>query len=91
MREKIYVSRGDFPNLNDGEYYLNDLIGFNVIDTKNINYGILIDIICVPNQELLVVEHRGKEILLPNNENFVKLFDFENKKIIVDKIKQFIL
>ena len=91
LKEKIYVSRSDFPSLNDGEFYLNDLIGFNIYDTENISFGILVDVMCVPNQEILVIKYNEKEILLPNNDNFVRLFDFKNKKIIVDKIKQFIL
>ena len=65
-----------------------------MLTVSNINdesFGSLVDILNISEQEILVIKFLNKEVLLPNNRNFVKLFDFENKKIIVDKIEQFIL
>ena len=35
-------------------------------------------------------EYEVKEIMIPNIEEFVKLFDFENKIVIISNIEQFI-
>ena len=36
--------------------------------------------------EILVIDCNGKEVLIPNVEEFVKLFDFDEKLIIVSNI-----
>jgi len=91
LKEKIYVTRDDFPAIDKNEFYLSDLIGFSIYNINNEPFGSLVDILNISKQDILVIKFLNKEVLLPNNKNFVKLFDFENKKIIVDKIEQFIL
>ena len=56
---------------------------------NNQNYGYLKDILVLTGNEILVVDYDGKEILVPNVENFVKLFDFDEKIIIVSNFEQF--
>ena len=88
LKKEIYVSRNDFPDLDEG-FYLNDIIGFKIMGEDNQNYGYLKDILVLTGNEILVVDYDGKEILVPNVENFVKLFDFDEKIIIVSNFEQF--
>ena len=87
--KEIYVSREDFPTLESG-FYINDIIGFNIKNSDSKSFGVLEDIITIAGKELLVIIFNDKEILLPNVDEFVKLFDFENKTIIVSNFEQFI-
>ena len=89
VKKEIFVSRHDFPEIYEG-YYLNDVIGFNVIDEKNNLFGTLIDILDLNGNEVIVVEFKNKNFLVPNVEEYVKLFDFDGKRIIVKNIEQFI-
>ena len=89
VKKEIFVSRDDLPELYEG-YYLNDVIGFNVIDEKNNLFGTLIDILDLNGNEVIVVEFRNKNFLVPNVEEYVKLFDFNGKRVIVKNIEQFI-
>ena len=91
VNKRIFVKRKDFPKISSDEFYLNDLIGFNVYDSKKMPYGILSDVLIISKEEILVINYLEKEILIPNNKNFIKLFDFKKKIIIIDKIEQFIL
>ncbi len=89
INKEIYVSRDDFPEIDRG-FYLNDIIGFNVIDEKNNSFGSLIDVLDLNGNEVIVIEFNDKEILVPNVDEFVTLFDFKDRKIIVKNIEQFI-
>ena len=90
LKKEIYVSRFDFPDINEDEFYVNDVIGFNVQDDTGKAYGFLKDILLIASKEILLVEYQNKEVMIPNVENFVKLFDFENKIVIINNIEQFI-
>mgnify|MGYP001164942746 CR=1 FL=1 len=90
LKKEIYVCRSDFPDLNEGEFYINDVIGFSVQDDSGKDYGFLKDILLIASKEILLVQYQNKEIMIPNVVNFVKLFDFENKIVIINDIEQFI-
>ena len=60
------------------------------INSDSKSFGVLEDIITIAGKELLVIIFNDKEILLPNVDEFVKLFDFDNKTIIVSNFEQFI-
>ena len=88
VKKEIYVSRNDFPDLDEG-FYLNDIIGFKITNDNNQVYGYLKDVLVLTGNEILVVDCDGKEVLVPNVEEFVKLFDFDKKLIIVSNFEQF--
>jgi len=89
IKKEIFVSRFDFPNLNKG-FYINDIIGFKVQNDAGKPFGDLKDILIITGREILLIDYLEKEIMVPNVEEFVKLFDFENKIIIINSIEQFI-
>ena len=89
IKKEFFVARYDLPDLEEG-FYINDIIGFNVQDEKDKEYGFLKDVLVIAGREILLVEYLNKEIMIPNVEEFVKLFDFENRNVIINKIEQFI-
>tara|TARA_B100001094_G_C18179646_1_gene800117 strand:- start:2241 stop:2756 length:516 start_codon:yes stop_codon:yes gene_type:complete len=90
LKKEIYVSRSNFPDINEDEFYINDVIGFDVQNETGKAYGFLKDILLIASREILLVEYQDKEIMIPNVEDFVKLFDFENKIVIINNLEQFI-
>jgi len=89
IKKEIYVSRTDFPELKEG-FYINDIIGFKVENDIGKSFGYLKDVLVIVGREILLVKYLEKEIMIPNIEEFVKLFDFENKIVIISNIEQFI-
>ena len=88
--KRIFVSRNDFPNLDEGCFYFNDFIGSKIIDKENNIFGRVVDIMMFPANEVLLVEYKNKEIMIPVVDDFVELFDFENNIIKVKNIKSLI-
>ena len=73
----------DFPELKGDDFYLFDLIGFSIQDEFDKNYGIITDNISFPTNESLLIQYYVKEIILPVIDNFIKLFDFVSKLVVV--------
>ena len=86
--KKIYISRMDFPDCK--EFYLVDAIGFKVFDIDNKNLGIVIDVINLPTNNSLLIKCKNKEIMIPIIDDFIELFDFKNKEVIVKNSNIFI-
>ena len=84
----IYVSREDFDNAQD--LYLVDLIGFMVKDESGLEYGKVEDIINLPTNDSLVFFYKQREIMIPISDDFIELFDFKHKMVIVKNSDIFI-
>lgn len=87
---KIFLSRKEFPELEKGNFYLVDVLNFDVVDDNNCNYGKIIDVIILPTNNSILIDYNGKEIIIPIIEEFVKLFDFDNKTVILKNIEGFL-
>lgn len=79
---EIYMSREDFPELDDGEVYLIDLIGAEVVNTLGQKIGRVEGFSDNSAQYLLDVRMETGEVLtLPYVDAFFPETDIENKRI----------
>lgn len=79
-RGKIFYAERDDILLEDGDFFIADLIGLSVydIDTKE-KYGVLADVINCGAQDLYVIEREGKpSAMIPAINEFVKEISLEN-------------
>ena len=65
------------------DYHVQQLIGLSVIDIRAKQVGILEDVLNLPGQDLLVIRHENKEILLPFVLDFVPVVDLEKRSITI--------
>ena len=79
----LYMLRSDFLELKKNENYVFDFIGCRVYDEDKTYLGTSTDVLCLPNQNLLVLKKNNSEFLVPLVDDFIKFFDIENKEIIV--------
>jgi 16S rRNA processing protein RimM len=87
----IMFNRDGFPDLQGDEYYLVDLIGFELFDSVGDNIGKITDVLELPTNNSMVIEKNGKEILIPIMDDFVKNIDFDKKIVKVDNIEGFLI
>lgn len=78
----IEVPREDAVKLQEGSYFIADIIGCNVTDENGIEYGKIADVIQTKNNDVYWIKE-GKELLIPALKNIVVNIDVENKKIII--------
>jgi len=80
----VYMQEDQLDDLEEGQYYIRDLIGYDVCDENDRHIGVLSDIVRNTLQDIYVVRNPDdKEILIPGVDEFIMSVDSENKKIIV--------
>lgn len=80
----LEIDRKDGRKLEEGTYYIVDLLGLDVISDEGENLGKLDDIYNTGSNDIYVVKNEmGKQILLPAIKEVIKDVDLENKKITV--------
>jgi 16S rRNA processing protein RimM len=76
----LYVTRENATPLNEGEYYIADLIDMKVVDDEGNELGVLFDVLQTGANDVFVVKLNGsdKELLLPNIPDCILDVDLEN-------------
>ena len=81
----LTVSKAEAAPLNEGEYYVFDIIGLTVYDTQGEVLGEVRNILQTGSNDVYEVKDgEGREILIPALKKVVKEIDIENKKMTVD-------
>ena len=80
----LIINREDEEPLEEGEYYIIDLLGSEVYTDENVLLGKLEDIYNTGSNDIYVVKDElGKQVLLPVISDVIKNIDIKNKKITV--------
>ena len=84
----IEIDRKDGKKLEEGTYYIVDLLGSSIETEEGQYLGKLEDIYNTGSNDIYVVKDElGKQILLPSIKEVIKNVDIENKKITVHLIE----
>ncbi|PRY85880.1 ribosome maturation factor RimM [Mongoliibacter ruber] len=77
----LYLPLSELETLGDDQYYYHELIGFEVLDQNQEQIGEIKVIYDLETQDLLGVEHKGKEVLIPIQDGIVQKVDKAAKKV----------
>ncbi|MBQ8406303.1 MAG: 16S rRNA processing protein RimM [Clostridia bacterium] len=77
-------NRADGPELEEGSYYIVDVIGSECVSTDGEFLGIVKDI-SLFSSDVYTIEKAGKSILFPAVKGVIVKVDVENKKVIINK------
>lgn len=80
----VALSREDFPQTDDNEYYWVDLIGLQVINQENITLGTVDNLIETGPNSVLVVKEDQKTRLIPFVGTYIINVDLQKQQILVD-------
>ena len=90
MKEKfVFMDEDDLPELEDGQYYVRDIVGFDVVDEEGRKLGELKDVQTNTAQDLYIVSRKdadGKkaaDLLIPGVDKFILDVDTDGRKITV--------
>ena len=82
--KKIEGDREEAPALEEGRYYIVDILGLTAVTEDGDVLGTVKDISPL-SSEVYTLEKDGKQILFPAVRGVVKKVDLENRRLIVDK------
>jgi 16S rRNA processing protein RimM len=81
IRKEIYLPLNLLPKLSGNKFYYHEIVGFKVIDEVHGEIGTIKDVIELPHQTILQIMKDYTEILVPLNNDILKLVDRENKSL----------
>lgn len=80
----LKIKRDKEEKLEEGSYYIVDIIGCTVLSEENEILGIVDDVFSTGSNDVYVVKSDdGKQILIPAIKDVIKKVDIQNKEIIV--------
>ncbi len=72
----LLLPLADLPPLTGaGQFYYHEVVGFTVIDATAGELGPVITVYELPQQDVLAVDHRGFEVLVPINDTMITAID----------------
>ena len=83
----LNVLRSDLPKLSKNEYYLNDLVGYRVVDSTSKVYGNVNSVLTLPANNVLSIINGDKEYLIPLIQDVVIDVDQDKEIIIIDPLE----
>ena len=82
-KSPIYLPKTQRPKSARGEFYDDEVIGFEVEDTTLGLLGTIVTVLSAGPNKLLSVDHNQKEVLIPLNSPFIEGVNKSRKKITV--------
>jgi len=87
VKRSIYLQKSVRPKSGPGEFYNDEIIDFKVNDEDLGELGNVVDIMQAGANRLLVIDHGGKEVLVPVNSPFIISIN-KKKKIVTVNLPQ---
>ena len=85
------MDRAHAVKLEEGEYFISDIIGLNVVTDEGTDLGVITDVLQTGANDVYVVEMKnGREVLLPVIDECVLDICLEEKKVLVHVMKGFL-
>lgn len=84
---ELSISREDLPPLASGEYYLGDLLGYEVVTNDNAILGKVREVWDLPAHEVLQVMHDDQEVLIPLIDEVVTAIDHDQHRIRISPLE----
>ena len=82
-KSSLYLPKSSRPKSGRGEFYDDEVIGFDVVDSSLGALGKITEIVAAGPNKLLSVSHNEKEVLIPLNSPFIDGVNKSRKKISV--------
>lgn len=79
----IYLPLDELPELEEGQFYFHDVIGYQVVDEQHGAMGIVKEFYDLPQQQLMVMEYLDQEMLVPVMDEIFLHADHEAKQLHV--------
>ena len=79
----LYLPLDNLPELEDDQFYFHDVIGYTIVDAVLGELGTVKEIYEMPHQDLMGMEYKGVEVLIPLQDELFDRADKEAKKLYV--------
>ncbi|MBL4662806.1 MAG: 16S rRNA processing protein RimM [Flavobacteriaceae bacterium] len=81
---ELFLPLNLLPKLSGNKFYYHEIIGFEAHDTSFGRIGIITGVNDSTAQHLFEIDHLGKEVLIPVNDDIIKHVNHEAKTILLE-------
>lgn len=81
--KQLFLPLQMLPKLPKGEFYIHDLIGFEIFENDSL-IGKVNEIYDLPNNRMFEVNYMGKDVLIPYRDEVLLNIDADSKRINVE-------
>lgn len=85
FKKYLEVRREDAVKLEEGSYFIADLVGCTVFDTDGNNLGVVYDVLKTGSNDVYWIKE-GKELLIPALKDIVLEVDVVNQRIVIKPV-----
>ncbi len=90
--QEIFVSREKLPETQSDEFYIDDLIGLEILDVSQQKIGVIKNIVNFGASDLFEIKHEnGKLFYCPMTEPYLVTIDLETSLIVIQDFEEFII
>lgn len=82
----VFVAEDQRIRLPRGAYFVEDIVGSQVLDQDGRTVGLLKAVLKMPAQDVYVVDDNGKEIMIPAVKEFIREIDLSTQTVRVNLI-----
>ena len=82
--QEIFIAREEMPDLDEDEFFIDDLIDCEVVNERDESLGKVVEIISPGAHEVLLIKQGDSETLIPLVDEWVTDIDIEAGKIRVN-------
>lgn len=79
------------PEKKPGEFYVFHLTGLKVVDSSGKVFGETKDVLNLPANDILVIDTPNGEVMVPFVKQIISSVSIDEKIIVVDRIREFLL
>lgn len=83
----VMIPKEERLPLEDGRYYVDDLIGMSVVSPTGERLGTLAEVMRMPGHDVYVVRDNGTEFMVPAVKEFIKAIDLAARTVTVELIE----
>jgi 16S rRNA processing protein RimM len=83
----LFVPKEHTIKLRTGSYFMDEVIGCEVVTEEQINVGIVDDLLSLPANDVWVVRNGTKEFLIPAVKAIIRKVDVKMKRITIHAIE----
>jgi 16S rRNA processing protein RimM len=80
----LFIDKAMLPQPEEGAYYWTDLIGMEVVSTEGALLGRIESIFRTGSNDVYVIKHKDRELLLPALRSVVRSVDLEARRMEVE-------
>ncbi|GAB3327159.1 ribosome maturation factor RimM [Marivirga atlantica] len=79
----LHLPLDQLPKLSDDQFYFHEIIGFKLIDENKGELGTVGQVYEAGHQDLIGMDYKGKEVLIPINDEIINKVDRNTNEIFI--------